>query len=1681
MSPNTTGVFSSGGVHGSATPGKRQTAETVPIALQSAREEIPLPSAPQETGAFCGAGANGPPVGAVLVVGGGIGGMQAALDLAQAGFRVTLVESRSAIGGHMAQLDKTFPTNDCSMCTLSPKLLEVAKHRNIELLTQTEVLSVEGQPGRFQVRLRTQPRYVLLDKCNACGDCLTACPVELPNEFDQGLSSRKAIFKLYPQAIPGAMTISKQARPPCVQNCPAGVNCQGYVALVAQGRFAEAYQLIRQQNPFPSVCGRICHHPCEQNCRRNELDEPVAVNPIKRFVADWVAQQRQAGQPVAPPETGPTERRLGRVAIVGGGPAGLTAARDLALRGYAVTLLEAQEKLGGTMRSAIPAYRLPDDVLDRDIEDILASGFEVRLGQVLGRDFSLEDLRQQGFEAVFLALGCPRATPLRTNTEGAPLEGRDLQGVLLGLDFLRQVKQSGRPRLHGRVVVIGGGNVAVDVAMCARRQGAQQVEIVCLENRDEMPAHTWEVMEALEEGIGLRPGWGVYRINGSGGKVTGLILQECTSVFDAQGRFSPRFGPRREEIPADCVLIAIGQQRDLSFLPPDSPLWAAEGQRLAVDPFTLQTPLPWVFAGGDLATGPTSVVEAVAQGHRAAESIHRYLQGEDMAAYRVCLAEKAREKPPSAPRPDRWFPHVERVRPSRLPVAQRQGYEEIEHTLSPELAMREARRCLSCGLCSLCLECVKACKAEAICHQMLPEERSLEVGAIVLAPGFEPMEGDIRPEYGYRIYPNVVTSLEFERILSASGPMQGHVRRPSDQKTPRRIAWIQCVGSRDLQLGHDYCSSVCCMYALKEAMMAVDHTPGLEAVIFANDIRAFGKGFEGYYTAAKQQYGVRIVRGLPSAVKERPSSGNLLVCYLDAEGRPVEEEFDMVVLSVGLRPAPAGVELARRLGVPLDQVGFSRTAPGGLHRTGREGIFVAGAFAAPMDIPETVMGASAAAAAVGELLYPSRGTLVRKKTFPPERDVSGQPPRIGVFVCRCGTNIARVVDTTAVVEYARRLPGVVYAEENLYTCSTDTQRRIIQAIQDHRLNRVVVASCTPRTHEPLFQETLREAGLNKYLFEMANIRDQCSWVHARWPLQATEKAKDLVRMAVARAARLRPLADIRVPIEKRALVLGAGVAGLTAALSLADQGFPVAIVEKEPVPGGLARRLHRTLDGLDVPRLLADLIHRVQNHPNIQLYLGARVEEFGGHVGRFRAVIRQTSPQPPSSGEEGLSANPSSRPTPPTERRVELTAGAVIVAIGGSAYQPSEYGYRPTPSNLMPRDSAVAISVASTGPIQRDLPGAIQKGLAGAERPAVLTQLDLEELLARQPERVRQWRQVVMIQCVGSRTPEAPYCSRVCCQQAVKNALALLERNPQCRIYVLHRDMRTYGFYERMYLKAREAGVLFLRFSPEKPPEVVAASDGMARPSAGKHSSPHPSPPEPMATGLVEPSSTGLVRLSLPEAGPGGLVVRVQEEALGRPVEIRADCVVLSAGVRPGPSAQEVSQMLKAPLTGDGFFLEAHMKLRPLDVATEGIFLAGLAHGPKLLSESIVQAKGAAGRAAALLSQEVLDRSGIVSQVDASRCAGCLTCVRLCPFDVPKITEEGVAYIEPAQCQGCGLCASACPRKAIQTHHYEDDQLLAKLAALEGWPSNYRMAPEGAMACSLNLGGDAVDWFPRKE
>ncbi len=1477
-------------------------------------------------------------IGSALVVGAGIGGMQASLDLANAGYHVTLVEETTAIGGRMAQLDKTFPTNDCSMCTISPKLIEVDKHLNIDVLTNSDVTAVEGAAGDFQVKILKRPRFVDLDKCNACGDCLEACPVKVPSEFDQGTTGRTAIYKRYPQAIPGAMAISKAERPPCVQTCPAHVNCQGYIALVGDRRFEEAYEVIRDRNPFPAACGRICHHPCEGTCNREEIDSPVAVNNLKRFATDWVWNKRAAGEEVAPPPKGEIDPNKGRVAVIGGGPAGLTAARDLALRGYPVTLFEAHDKLGGTMLLGVPNYRLPEKMLERDIADIVASGFDVKTGVAVGRDFTLDSLREEGYQAAFLGIGCTQPAPLSRSTDGSEMKGTDLDGVLLGLEFLRDVKLGQAPRLHGKVVVIGGGNVAIDVAMTARREGAETVEIVCLESRKEMPAYEWEIADAVDEGISINPSWGPKEIVGADGKANGVKLQRCTAVFNDEGRFSPKFDALVAETHADLVIIAIGQRSNFSFLTKDDPLWDPSQRFIQADKVTLQTNKDWIFAGGDMVSGPASVVDAVAHGHEAAESIDRFLRGTDLAV--------GRQEPEVEPagKPEGWFPLQERAKPERVPSTERSGYEEIEQTLDEETAVAEAQRCLACGICSECMQCVTACSAGAIMHDMVPEEIEVNVGSIVLTPGFVPYDPKGRGEYGYDTCENVISSLEFERILSASGPTQGHVVRPSDHKEPKRVAWIQCVGSRDVQGGNEYCSGVCCMYAIKEAIMAVDHVPGLEATVFYNDIRAYGKGFESYYEGSKEKYDVKYRRGIISAVKERQQTKNLMLTYISEDGELSHEEFDLVVLSVGLRPSESTSKLGDMLHVERDQFGFCRTSTMAPSQTSREGVFVAGSFAAPMDIPETVMTASGASSLVGEQLKEVRGTAVRQKTFPEEREVSGEDARIGVFVCHCGTNIARTVEASDVVEYAKTLPGVVLAEENLYTCSTDTQLKITDTIKEQNLNRVVVASCTPRTHEPLFQETLREAGLNRHLFEMANIRDQCSWVHYNQPEEATVKAKDLVRMAVSRVATLTPFKDIRLDVDQRGIVLGAGVAGMSAALSLAKQGFEVALIERETELGGVARRIHHKIGDVDPQEFVADLIQQVKEHPLVRLHTGATIEDFSGRVGKFTATLQQDG------------------------RKLEVGGGAVVVAIGGAPYEPTEYCYEQSDS--------------------------------------IVTQLELDERLA-DPEYAAGLDEVVMIQCVGSREEDHQYCSRVCCQNAVKNALAIKERNPKARVFVLFRDIRTYGFDELYYEKARRAGVIFIRFEPDEKPEVSV---------------------------------------------DGKLTVTVKDDVLRRPVQLSPDLLVLSAAVRPHPQAEVVSKALKVPLNANGFFLEAHMKLRPLDFGSEGLFLAGLAHAPKSMAESISQAKGAAARAATVISQPFLDRSGIVSDVDTHQCAGCLTCVRMCPYGVPEIGEDGVAHIEPAACQGCGVCASACPRKAIDTKHYRDNQLFSKIDTLFGDP-----------------------------
>ena len=1482
------------------------------------------------------------PVGAVLVVGAGIGGMQASLDLAEAGFKVYLLERSPAIGGTMAQLDKTFPTNDCAMCIMSPKLVEVGRHLNIAILTTAEIEAISGEPGDFRVRIRQHPRYVDIAKCTGCGDCATACPVTRLDIFNGGLSQRQAIYKPYPQAIPNAFAIEKLGMAPCRDACPINQRAQGYIALIREGRYADAYRTIKEENPFPSICGRVCNHRCEDACSRNEADTPVNIMGLKRFAADWARQHPAEidalAQTAVKTQPAPTGKH---VAIVGSGPAGMTCALDLARMGHQVTVYEALPVAGGMMRVGIPQSRIPYDLVQAEIDQILAEGVELVLNHPVD---DIPALLDKGHDAVFVAIGAHNAVKL-------PIPGANLPNVFGATEFLRsvslkQLEKTQQAILNKRVLVLGGGNVAIDAAMSAVRLGACWVGMACLESRTTMPAHEWEIKDATEEGIELFPSRTFKEISSKDGQVNGVrcVGVDFRGFIDGRPDFDEISGTE-EIIPADTVIFAIGQRPDIECM--QNRLETEHGRFPRVDADTLTTSLPGIFAGGDVVTGTSFVVNAIAAGHKAARSIHRYLNGEPLAI--------SEARPPAVKLDPVEVQHrltenvsrrVQRTdMRARPPEERRKDFSEIYLGLTEEEARREAGRCLGCGICSECLQCVYACRAEAIDHNQVEEVIELEVGALLLAPGLEPISGEIKPEFGYGRYPNVVTSLEFERMLSASGPFAGVVQRPSDQSHPHKIAWIQCVGSRDISCQQGYCSSVCCMYATKEAVIAREHDSRIEPTIFYMDIRAFGKNFDAYIERAQKEYGVRYVRSMVSAVKEAPGSRNLRLSYVvfDLQGKPqpLEEEFDLVVLSVGLKPTAATLEMAKRLGIDLNEYGFAEAPVFHPGNSSLPGIYVAGAFSEPKDIPETVIEASCAAAQISALLAPARGSQTRQPVYPPERDISEEEPRIGVFVCHCGINIGGVVDVPGVVEYARDLPGVVYTERNLYTCSQDTQQKITAKILEHNLNRVVVASCTPRTHEPLFQDTIRQAGLNPHLFELANIREQDSWVHRNDPQAATEKAKQLVRMAAAKAARLRPIQRGTFEVQHQALVIGGGLAGMTAALSIAAQGFPVYLVERQAELGGNLRHIHTGFYGSQPQRLLAESIQRVRQEPRITVFTDTEILEVNGYVGQFNTTLR--------SGDGSTQ---------------ELAHGVIIVATGGKEITPTSYGY--------------------------------------GQFPEVITQREFETALVEEPSEIP--NRVVMIQCVGSRDEQHPYCSRICCSQAIKNALEIKRRKPDSSVAILFRDIRTYGFRERLYQEARQAGVIFLQFDPETPPQVMRAQDQLR------------------------------VKVT----------VQPDQEILDLP----ADRVVLSAGIEAEPGNEALSRLVKLPLTAEGFFLEAHVKLRPVDFAVDGIFLCGLAHSPRAIDETIAQAQAAAVRAVALLAKKELTATPIIASVNPRLCSACGLCVEICPYDARRL-EPGMEYAEVVAvlCQGCGACVVACPNKASQQKGFEFNQISAMIDA----------------------------------
>ena len=1596
----------------------------------------PRPKAPVETHPEA---APQKKVGAVAVLGAGIAGMQASLDLGEMGFKVHLIDNKPAIGGVMAQLDKTFPTNDCAMCIMSPKLVDTGRHPNIQLHTNTELAGIDGQAGAFHLKLKKKPRFVDELQCNGCGDCAEVCPVSVFSEYDEGLVERKAIYRRYPQAIPNLFSIEKSGIPPCREACPAHVNIQGYVALISAGEYRKAYELIRERHPLPSVCGRICHHPCESACNRAEVDEPVAINYLKRFAADRILGEdatlregdvadSQLDPPAESGESGNGEGKEGQtaagppknrepVAVVGAGPAGLTAALDLAAAGYGVTIFEREAKPGGALYSAVPGYRLDKEVLFKEAQLILDHpNIEIRYGQSIGDRKRLRQLKKEGFGAVFVATGAAVSREL-------DIPGIDSQGVLNGVEFLHRVNTAGYTgqqggadaeplRLDGAVTVIGGGNVATDAARTARRLGARKVRIVYRRTRREMPAYPWEIEESLEEGIEILNGWSPQEVKTVDGRVAALRCAASRTVFDQEGKTGLLVNPEQtKELKTDFLIVAVGQNADPTVLsgmngsagskgpkqaqgspgpkspkaskdqqgskapqvakPPQVPKAVATGRgnTIGVEPLTLQTGVEWLFAGGDVVSGPASAVEAVAAGHAAAESIVRYLEGKDLRENREWILRPSAEAETLriAGKPNRPVEKKARaVMPTLDPKKRIRSFESFELGFDEQTAREEAKRCLNCGTCSECMLCVSACGREAVNHRMAEQVVELDAGAVILATGADKFDPSGLDEYGYRRFPNVITAPEFERVLSASGPFEGHVLRPSDHAEPEKVAWVLCAGSRQMrQEGKPYCSAVCCMYSIKEAIIAREHAPGAVCHLYFMDIRAYGKDFEAYYERAQGLGGIEFRRARLSGIEEVPGSHDLRVMYVDEQERVREEVYQLVVLSTGLVAGAGTPELSRITGTRLNPHGFLAGDSLVSEQTNVPGIYVCGSAAAPRNIPESVTTASACAAYASALLKEARGSQVTAKSYPPELSLDDGESRVGVFVCHCGINIGAVVDVPAVAQYASGLPGVVYAEANLYTCSQDTQERIRAAVQERGINRVVVASCTPRTHEMLFQDTLREVGLNPFMFEFVGIREQCSWVHTEQKERATEKAKQLVAMGVSRARVLSPFHRSSFPVLKKALVIGGGVAGITAALAVADQGFETFLVEREIELGGNLRDLHYTLEGRDVQAFLAGLIERLDKHPLITVFTDCQVQDVSGYVGNYTTTIAPRSAN--GSGKGSKSGAPA--------QLQEVEHGAIIVATGAREIRTTEYLRGQSEAVITQRELEGRLAAGSLGI------GSGQEDASGSPAP--------DRKPARKPVRI------AMIQCVGSRDEQRPYCSRVCCQTAVKNALKIKQLDPEAEVTVFYRDVRTYGFSEEYYQKAREEGVLFLRYEPELKPEVHHEGE-----PPGHH------------------------------GAQGRLLIRYRNLLLDRPEQMEADLLVLSTGMEPHED-RSIASILKLPLNRDGFLLEAHAKLRPLDFPTEGIYLCGAAHSPMAIQEVISQAAGAAARAVTLLAKDQIQSSGLTVQINERICSGCGLCVEVCPYEARVINEQsGKAEIIEVLCQGCGACATACPNGA---------------------------------------------------
>ena len=866
----------------------------------------------------------------------------------------------------------------------------------------------------------------------------------------------------------------------------------------------------------------------------------------------------------------------------------------------------------------------------------------------------------------------------------------------------------------------------------------------------------------------------------------------------------------------------------------------------------------------------------------------------------------------------------------------------------PNVAVIDGENCRmiqedKCGVCE------KVCNFDAVDYEQKERKFTVKAASIIFAAGYESFPGDVVDEYRYGEHPNVVTSLEYERILNAAGPTDGHIVRPSDGEEADRIAFIHCSGSRDRRSDHNYCSSVCCMYSLKHAFISQEHRDNIDVDLYYMDIRSHGKGFERYYNRAEDTENINFIRSRVAEIEEGSNPGDVRLKVTDGDNGYTDSEYDLVVLASGMAPTDKMKNQLQNLNVRTNKYGFAANDEFDPLATSREGVYTCGVVNGPKDIPESVMGASGSAAlAARHAVLDVKDLGFEEARIKEERIVENERTRVGVFVCHCGTNIAGVIDVEEVAEKAAKIPFVEHAEDVVYLCSSDSQDLIADRIEEYDLNRVVIASCTPRTHEPLFRDAVERSGLNPYLMEMTNIRDQGSWVHKEEPEKATWKAFELIKATVSSVKNAMPLQRGEVDNITRGLVIGGGISGMTSALELAKLGFPVSLVEKKEELGGHANKLKHSLQDRPVQPHLDKLKRQVRENELIDTYLGYELKDISGFVGNFQLELEPPVPRE-IEDEENL---------------VEIEGGTVVVATGGQEHSPQEYEYEVSDS--------------------------------------VITQLELEEKLK---DDVPEAENIYMIQCVGSREEERPYCSRLCCSQALRNAIHIKERNPEAEITILYREMRSYGYYEGLYRRARNLGVNFSRFTQEDKPEVKAGQDG--------------------------------------------LEISYNEPLTDRQIEDEADLLVLAPAITPQEDNQEISQMLKTPLNEDDFFLQAHVKLRPVDSATDGIFLTGLAHGPKNLSESISQSRAAAGRAASILAREYLLTQAEVAEVNEDLCIGCGDCERVCVYSAIEVDpEDEVAEVNNVLCKGCGNCTGVCRPHAVDLKGFSNSKLIDEIDAL---------------------------------